>query len=126
GRQWWGWAAGRSCSGLREEDTEPVLRVGPHLSLGKAGLLQQQAEAGRRVLVRVLGDDVLAALELAYRRGTEPDRMGPPGSQAHLDAAVARVVDSAVAERGGVEIGIEQPVGHRQHIQIERCGDALG
>src|SRR5690554_5564043 len=120
----WSPVAG-SCVGLREEDAEPATGIGPHLLTKKTSFCQQQTEAGGGVLVRVFGDDVLAAAKLANGGAAQPHGLRAGGDQSHLDATVPGVIDSTVLEGVGIEVGLQQSVDHPQDVEIESGGQSL-
>lgn len=56
----------------------------------------------------------------------QPDAVRTFRHQTHFDPVLGPVIDCPVGEVGRLEIGVQEPVDHLQHVQIERGGHALG
>src|SRR5690606_38669821 len=108
---------GRS-SRLHVVDAEQRLLVRPCAYRLEPGSTGHRVKALDRVLVRILGDDELAAPERDASPGNRDDLVRE-AHQPHLDAALVLVVHGLVTERADVEIGAELAVQPVQHVQVE-------
>lgn len=71
-------------------------------------------------LARHLGQHFLSGGEVDGQvEGTDPDPLRPFGPQPHFDAFLIGVPARHMPESVDVEIGVEFPVDHREHIAIE-------
>ena len=109
--------------GRRHRDGEAALFVRPQLRVAKARPLQQGAQSGQRVLVRVLGVDAVGGAKAS------PAPVPAHGDVAtrlhvHLDARGDRIEERHVAPVGDVEVGVDAAVDVAQHVQVEGGGHA--
>src|SRR6185369_15831921 len=102
---------------------EEAAPVGPGLPGNIAGAFGEGAEAADRILVRILGVDRLARLEL---EAVAPDAhaLARERHEVHLDAAGRGIVEGVVLEALRVEVGAQLAVDAREEVQVERRGDA--
>src|SRR5687768_12494636 len=75
---------------------EQLLRIGPAMLPPPAGARGQCGEVRRLVLVRVLGMDGLAGTQSQQAPG-HAHRLRAAAQQVHLDAAMLRIVERAMA-----------------------------
>ena len=108
----------------------PTTRANRFVGIGAPGVDPQPGGLEQRgdALAVVLGAD-LGAERLAVREGDVADPgdvhgLGAHRDEMHLDPVRHRVVEGAVLERLGIEVGPELVVQHPQHVAVELGGDA--
>src|SRR5579864_1093947 len=110
-----------------QRQAEELLGIGEPGDRLEAGAGEQGLGAGAVVLGADLGADLVALLEVELEaEGRQADVLPALGAQAHLDPALAGVVEGAVAEGGRVEVAHGAMVGNAQDVAIELGGDAGG
>src|SRR6185369_15737125 len=103
---------------------EKTLVIGPDGSGPEAGLPRQGTQALHGELVRVLGVQRLALVELVPL-AAQRDLLATPADQMHLDALLRRVVKRAVGELVQGEAGAKLAIGACQQVEVERRRHAL-